>query len=659
MRIPFLSDLAATQKAERELSSYLRGGKDLYDEERRQEAERRYQPSEAELAEVGHVRKCYELASRAKDPYLRTWATAIAYFCGEQYKTWNPHSRSLVAEEELPSWRRRITDNQVKTIAVTVAAKLAKPRHITVGRPKNPDDPEDVGASSMSTKVLRHLDRITHRQKKRRKVCLLKTIYGTAFKVPYWDPRRQTQVATVDPVSGAIKGHEVHKGDQDFEVESVWTMFPQPVDDWDDVQWCVRAKRWTLDRVRDTFGEKGWLVSAEAMTDTAWLAAEFNSKTPAGAAPAAHAREDECLVLEYWEKPCKKYPKGRWRIVAGNVLLHGEDQLPHPKHRFPVIPEFGVEVPGRLWGAGWVEDIIGQQDELNLTQSQIAENRDLTSRPKYAVAREGKIADDALDSEPGEIVEWNWAGGVPAPAPITPPSMPQYVAELPDRIIARMNAITGIHEVSQASVPAGVKSGVAIDLLQQQDDDRLSMTNDAAGESWAELDEQMLESIQARYTVPRFIRVFGKDGYAEAFAFMGTDLKGNTEVTLEASEGVSDSLAAQRQRIMDYRAAGFFDLPAPLLVRIFQIMNESQLAEAVIEIATAAQEAQAQAAEAAAAQMTEPGPLDPFGNPAAPAGPAAPDLTGMGTTAFEEGQPVPVSANYAQALSGSMSQLGL
>ncbi|HTE20844.1 MAG TPA: hypothetical protein VK689_20960, partial [Armatimonadota bacterium] len=198
---------------------------------------------------------------------------------------------------------------------------------------------------------------------------------------------------------------------------------------------------------------------------------------------------------------------------------------------------------------------------------------------KWRVPREARVDEDALHSGPGEVVEWSTGNnGVPGPEPIPAPPLPHYVAELPERIIERMRNVAGVHEATVGARLPGAP-GVVLDLMRQADESRLTIPTQFAAESWKELDEQMLESIQARYAVPRMIRVFGRDQEEEALAFLGSDLRGNTEVGLDSAEGVTDSIAALRQRILDYNAAGLFRMPPALQVELFTIAGEAQLAE--------------------------------------------------------------------------------
>jgi hypothetical protein len=607
----------------------LRGGgarpdPDPEEQSRREQAEilAHFQPTQGEIDLVRFVERRYDAAKRAKDPYLQTWAECLAFYVGDHYRTWEPYRRQLVRNDSVPSWRVRLKDQQIKMLANTIAAKRARARHITFGQPNNPLDPQDVEAAKLATRFLRHCDRITSRDRKRLQLELLSTIYGTAFVLPYWDPLAATQVAFEEPnprfgqVPDApqmlVRGQEAWIGDVQWEVLDVWRVFPQPVQWWEDVSWAVVARVRTLEWVRTRFPERGILVRPDNLETDLFAAMERDAAAPAGGGVplsvggTADSPDDSVRVLEYYEAKSKRYPRGRFVVVANGVQLWAEQSLPHPKARFPLIPYYGMWIPGRLWGSGWVEDLIDQQRQLNRSESQAVENQAFTSRPKWGVARESKIEEDALHSGPGEVVEYNQQGG--PPVPLSPPPTPAEILEQPDRIVERMQRIAGIHEASTGATPTGLSSGVAIDLAQQADESRLAIPTTFAGDSLKQLDQLLLEYAQELYTVPRLIRTLGRNVEAGAVAFMGSDLYGNTEVGLEEGEGVSDSIAAKRQRLLDYHNAGLLSpqMPIQFQIRVFTLMNEmdvvSMLQEEQAEQQRQAEEQAALGQEALAAQ---------------------------------------------------------
>lgn len=581
-------------------------------EREREQARKHYRPTDQETDLVQIVDKRYRLAEMAKEPYYGVWALCLAFYKGDQYRKWEPITRQLLPVDamQVPEWRERVIDNQITLLVQTAAAKWNRAKHVTRCLPNDPRDQEDVAAAETGTKALRHLDRVTHRNRKRRQLETQRAIYGMAFLSPYWDSQRKAEVALVDPQTGAIRGKEAYVGEADFELLNVWEVAPQPAESWDRVTWCVKAKWRTLEWLVEAYGDRGLLVTPETpggelfgKRSTLDFRGIFN-KVHGESEGDQNDREPGALLKEYYSQPSRHYPRGRYLVVANGVLLWQSD-LPHPKQRFPVIPVMCQYVPDSLWARGVVEDQLGQQILLNKLEGRIQENINLTAWPK-ALSAKGSLVEHpdepTWSNEPGEHIVWDSKGGQnPEPKYLTPPSMPGYAADMPELIKQRMQTSAGLNQASLGEMPSGVSSGIAIDLQQKADDTRMALAAEDSADAYKDLDQQLLEMVQAWYTVPRVIRVMGKSTDAgEALAFLGTDLRGNTEVALEASDGISDDISTKRQRYMDYYEAGLIppnDLEA--LAELHVAMDETELAE----IARNAQQRAVQAQQAAEEQQ--------------------------------------------------------
>lgn len=584
------------------------------DQQENERARAAYRPSAADLRDIRTVKERLDLAERGKLPYVENWTLNLAYYRGgdAQWGTYEPVTRAFLTGTpgvDFEDWEERLVDNQIPQMLIQWAAKQNKNRSITLCPPNDPQNEEDVAVSDAATKVLRHLDRTTDRNRKRRRAELLRALYGTCFLSPYWDRDRRTTVAIQDPTTGAVRGKEAWIGDVDWEVLSVWDVAPEPVLEWEHVTWCVKSRLRTLAWIREEFPKYGALVLSEQDEGetlnsglTRWGVVGTGNR---------QVREPSARVLEYYEKPSRRHPKGRWLIVAGDILLYREDALPHPKGEFPIIRVMGLPAIEGLWGKSLVEDLRGQQDFLNRIESRVMENFDLTGDPKVLLPMEAKVGEEQFNNQSGEVVEYKaTAAGGAKPEWMQPPQLPVYVRELPAEVKASMGQIAGLNEVtSQSAAPSGVHAATAIALLQEQDETRFAFAADEMADALTELDRQMLGFVQAYWTVPRAVKVLGDEkGPGAVLALMGSDLKGATEVSLDSTPGVNDSLATKRQRYMDYVQAGIIALngdPATA-AGLLRVMDEKELAEVVTAQAQRAeqmrQQAMAQQQEALQAQ---------------------------------------------------------
>ncbi len=127
----------------------------------------------------------YDLAKKDREIYEKTWFLNIAFHLGHQWITWNDWTRRI-EEPKAPSWRVRITANQIAPIDNQIIAKLTKNRPIPVVIPATSDD-EDVNAARTAEKALKYMARVLKIQTKNQEMWLWAVITGSAFKLPYWD----------------------------------------------------------------------------------------------------------------------------------------------------------------------------------------------------------------------------------------------------------------------------------------------------------------------------------------------------------------------------------------------------------------------------------------------------------------------------------------
>jgi hypothetical protein len=162
-----------------------------------------------------------------------------------------------------------------------------------------------------------------------------------------------------------------------------------------------------------------------------------------------------------------------------------------------------------------------------------------------------------LQTEPGQIILYRPGFQPPQPIPLQP--LPQYVLEEQDRIKDDMNDISGQHEVSKGSAPPGVTAATAISYLQEQDDTKLSYSYTSIEEAVEKVAHQTLCYVQEFWDTKRKVKIAGDDGSFDVMAFEGADIRGNTDIRVEAGSSLPTSRAAKQAFIMDLMKMGFID----------------------------------------------------------------------------------------------------
>ena len=99
----------------------------------------------------------YDEVKKEREPYEKDWYFNMAFHLGHQWLVWNEWTRR-VEEPKAPSWRVRITANQIAPIDNQIIAKLTKTRPIQTVIPATSED-KDINIARMGDKFLKYLFR--------------------------------------------------------------------------------------------------------------------------------------------------------------------------------------------------------------------------------------------------------------------------------------------------------------------------------------------------------------------------------------------------------------------------------------------------------------------------------------------------------------------
>tara|TARA_Y100001963_G_scaffold159702_1_gene264714 strand:- start:2384 stop:4294 length:1911 start_codon:yes stop_codon:yes gene_type:complete len=445
---------------------------------------------------------------------------------------------------DAPPWRVRLVANLLQGVVRKIKSKMLRQQPIWGAVPAT-GEPEDILVSRTGTKVLRYYwgGPLMMPVKLPDSFDWMSTC-GNVFLRLLWDPRANNEMTlSQDDVSdkdfkkrlGDLlkKKKTVGLGDADVEVVSPFELDPDPsATRMDRATHVIHSKARPIDQVKDLWPEaKG--LSPDADDD---MVRHFERRIADLAGPngfggvmqgGRSGRNDgQIMVHELWTTPVGDQRRGFHAVVAGGKLLALEENEYRyaGKSALPFSHFQEIPVPGRFWGTCALEQAIPIQADYNRSRSQLIENRNLMTRPKWLVPKGANIGDFSLTSEPGEVVEFT--PGLP-PQAWTPPPLPPYVIRSIEQDRLDLQDVTQIHDVSQGRAPGhGVRSGVAIATLQEADDTVLGPTIDLIKFELERMGAMLLELLSRKVKEERLIKIVGDENLIEAQTFLGKNLLG-------------------------------------------------------------------------------------------------------------------------------------
>ena len=525
----------------------------------------------------------YTLGMKIRQPYEKQWYYNMAFFLGQQWITWNSIKNALEVPVA-PSWRVRLVSNKIMPTVLHSVAKMTQNRPTYLVIPTSTEDAA-VNAAETSRKVLAYAHRINQMDILNQRLILWMIIYGTAFKDPYFDvtagvrkqePKTDETGQPLLGTDGQPEMYDISTGEVDCDVLSPFSVLWEPgATNLEKSRRIMKIVPMPLEWIRQTF-EAGKYVQAEETTQVSSVERQLvrlmgeQFQTEVLKEKSGDPKEGYAIIKELREKPSKKYPKGRCIRIANGVLLESGD-LPYEymirRNTLGMVKYDYIELGERFPGKSPVEDMIPLQIDRNKSISQVIENRNLMSRPKWIVAKGHKIERTSLTSEPGEVITYTPYPGASEPKQITPASLPNYIFNLLDVTNKDLDDIGLIARVSRGDAPPGVESGIAIQYLQEKDQSVFGpfMTRFEAKESVA--GTYTLEIIKEMYREPRVLKIVGENNEIEVFDFEANeDIP--TDVFVQSGSSLPSSLAAKQNLVLSFFEKGMLGNPQDDRVRM-------------------------------------------------------------------------------------------
>lgn len=532
---------------------------------------------------VEFVQAEYERRKSERLPFELQWRLNTEFLNGNQYLDIDPTSVSIQEIPKLYWYQEREVFNQIATIYETRVAQLARTIPMLKVRPASQDD-NDIASAKVSSSLLqstwydRDLDVVWD------DLCAWTELTGTALIKNVWNkdkgrtmmmmrvPKEPTEndLANGDTdqsaelLEGEYEDVELKEGDIDVCVVSPYEFFPDN-NFASSLKLChsvIHAKAYNVRDIEEIWGIKVEPEKVDVMTLQQMQAGLGGVGYSVGGYRSKSTQlKSHAVVKEYYERPTKKYPNGRFIVIANHKLLHlsempyrvGDDET----RDFPFIMAQSIKKPGNFWGASVIERLIPIQRRYNALRNRKAEYLNLVAIGQW-YEPEGALEEDVeLDNSPGNIIRYRAASGKPEPVQF--PSLPASFENEVQTLLNEFTAISGVSELSRYSqAPSGVKSGVALSIANEQDNTRISNTAANLANCIKLMGKQWIRLYRQFVAEPRVLRTVGRDKDIEVADWTASQLKSD-DVIIENSSALAETPAQRRQMVFDMLGAGLFN----------------------------------------------------------------------------------------------------
>lgn len=513
-------------------------------------------PPPSEDEEVGFVNAEFKRRQDDRRAFELQWRLNLAFLDGNQYLDIAPGVMDLVEQPVLYDFMEREVFNHIAPNIETRISKLKKVRPILKSK-QSKRDRKALHSSRVGTQILKDAEDDQNQRDRFNEELNWMEACGTVFEKKVWNASLGRLIGNAqDPQTGQQKA--VYEGDMDTVVVPPQEFYPDScyAKDMEYLKSCIHAKAFHTDEIFETWGVR---VSPEDM-EVQKLVKSMTGQGGLGYGQGGFSFQvvkikDHAIVKEYSELPSKKFPEGRLIIVAGGKRLYsgklpfnvGDDNKPGLNFKRLVC----LERPGCFWGKTVLERMIPVQRRYNALRNRKAEYLNRCAIGQWT-AEEDSVDQDTFEATAGEpgAIHWHRHGSQP-PRMVQNPALPNDFDEELQALLTEFAILSGVSEVSRNSAtPAGVKSGVAIGLLQEQDNTRISNTADNIERFKLQTGKMHLRLYKQYVTTPRTLHVMGKNNVAEVIDWLGSDLN-SEDIILDNAPSAGESISQKRQMVFD------------------------------------------------------------------------------------------------------------
>jgi len=496
------------------------------------------------------LNKDFENKIKKAESRTSVYKEQIALYKGVHYRSQDTRNQDFRRDGGGGSIRNpKVVVNHIYDMVENKTAKMSRFRPAIAILPHNPDEYHDK-VQSKTYKMLvdtrwQEVDIDSYFRDVQRGTY----IFGEGYIKTYWnkeigddDPEYNelknggtVKIKTGDAEEVELK-YPVKVGDVSYKILSPDRIFPQVgKDSWRDIDEVTEIEYYNKEEVKALYPDQQ----------------EFIKEQPHHMYDAAAVREvrdsSTIAVCTYWHRPTKFLPKGLKIAFVSGAVLSMED-YPYEHGRLPFKRLTDIDVPTELHARSFISQVRQLQRHYNNLASGVARNHGLASAPKWVMPA-GACKISALNNEV-TVVEYK--GGVPPSLQNMNPTHPEIFNYM-EKLEVNIQKLSGVHGISRGTPPPGIRAGVALQFLLEQEQERENNGVAKRNALVKEVAKDTIDLMKQYYKESdgRTIKVLGRDNsyMLKSFSLSSKNMK--YDVKIQNASALPESKAAKIQSLLD------------------------------------------------------------------------------------------------------------
>lgn len=481
----------------------------------------------------------------------------IALYKGVHYYSQEARVSRRDREEVTSKYRQKVVVNHLYEITERKVAKAVKFKPNVAVTPVQ-DESEDRHSAKVSKMVYDHIYEFESLDMKNAQAVKLCFVTGEAYAFIEWDPDKgpeieETRKAREEGIELPVlddEGNEVKdnlgkamkikdpiaQGDVSVKIVNPMYVFPERKRNWEDLTFIFRKEIKDLAEMKKRYPKKADEIKADKEASYFDFSKFEESKM-----------QREVWVHHFYHKKTKMCPEGRHVIFTKDAILYNRP-LDYSHGDFPCERLCEIEIPDELHGqSSFMHGRALQGHHNNLVSMQVR-NQYMCAHPKIAVPQ-GSVK---LESLGNDITIVQYKGGIPPQVLQFNPTSPQTI-ELAERMKEDMGVLMGVQGVSKGEPPPGVKAGVALQFLSEQEHERSNSFVASYNDFVRRCAAKIISVAGDKYKEDdrRILRVLGKNNEYLSEFLDPKHLTKSFDFRIQNSSSLPKSVPARTQTLID------------------------------------------------------------------------------------------------------------
>ena len=506
--------------------------------------------NKADLKIVNEVVRDYVKRREERRSLEAQWQLNINFMMGNQY-SYISSNGGLREDEKQYFWQEKEVFNHIAPIVETRISKICSNTPNVTVVPASSDE-SDVESAKLSKDILMSVANRVNLVDIEKTATTWSEICGTVFYKVVWNTNTGKMVATDE------NGKAIKEGDVEIEVVSPFEIFPDNLscERMEDMKSIIHAKAVSVDEIKSLWG-----VDVDAEKVNAFTL-DSQSGNLGGLGYDAHINKvsnielnNHCVLIERYTRPTENDPNGRLTIVAGGRLLY-DGELPYlndelNNRTFPFVKQISNYMPGSFFGVSVIDRLIPIQRAYNAVRNRKHEFFNRAVMNVLAV-EDGSVDTDELEVEglsPGKVLVYRQGSKVPEIMQ-NPKQTLEFDAE-EERLLQEFKTVSGVSDMMTDSYAQYTNmSGVALQLLAEQDMSRLSTAVDSTKLAVKTVAKYILRLYKQYAVIPRLLKIAGESGDIQLYYWDQNEICSD-DVVFDVSNNSTDNLVQKRTMLMD------------------------------------------------------------------------------------------------------------